>query len=81
MGHVNEQDDKYFYYQELCTNGEKTVLFETVTIPGAEWGNDTAGQSFSIGLQAEAIQADYFTPETEGDTIINWGGVEVESQQ
>lgn len=75
-------EDGYFYYKNPLKNGEKAVLFETVTIPGAEWKNNTAGQSFSIKLQAEAIQKDYFTPVVgQNGKITGWGMVDVEARQ
>lgn len=66
--------DGYYYFKNAMKDKEKAVLFETVTIPGEQWGNNTAGQSFSILLQAEAVQSDYFTPsENEEGQITGWG--------
>ena len=71
--------DGYYYYNGKMSSGDAIALFESVTIPGEEWGNNTADQSFSIVLQAEAIQADYFTPEMTGSNITSWNGADVSS--
>lgn len=68
-------DGEYFYYKEkMTTDSDAAVLFDTVTIPTA-WGNNTADQSFTIEIQAEAIQADNFEPVRDESTglITSWG--------
>lgn len=63
----NKGDGGYYYYGEkLDSEHAVAVFFETVTIPPS-WGNNTAGQGFQIVLQAEAIQADHFEPERDGE--------------
>lgn len=76
--YYNEAEDFYYFNQTLSA-GESATLFEKVTIPG-EWLNNTAGQSFAIQLQGEAVQAAYFTPvrNEEGTQIISWGNVQIE---
>lgn len=72
-GGWKEGADGYYYYNAALTkDAPSAVLFEEVTLPGAAWKNNTASQSFSIKLQAEAIQSDYFTPQTEGGMITGW---------
>ncbi len=66
-------EGEYFYYKEkMTTNSAPAVLFDTVTIP-ASWGNNTANQSFTIEIKAEAIQADHFEPVVEDGFITSWG--------
>lgn len=55
--------DGYYYYNQRLAAGEKAVLFEEVKIP-AKWGNEAAKMTFTIDVNAEAIQADGFTPAT-----------------
>jgi predicted ribosomally synthesized peptide with SipW-like signal peptide len=71
-------DGGYYYYQDVLTALDEIEFFTTVTIP-AEWGNKISGKTFTIDVKAEAIQADYFTPETDNDGKINgWHGVTAE---
>lgn len=63
--------DGYYYYNTALTQeAPSAVLFEEVTLPGAAWKNNTASQSFSIQLQAEAIQREYFNPTTDDNGMI-----------
>ena len=78
--------DGYYYYSPILTADDITTLDVdeskatsifaggTFTIPTA-WGNEAADQGFEIDIQAEAIQADNFTPEANG----TWGSITVES--
>lgn len=50
--------DGYYYYAAELTAEDAVVLFEEVTIPG-EWDNAVADKSFSIKINAEAIQSVY----------------------
>lgn len=68
------QSGEYFYYTGLYETGQKSgvlkegqsvTLFTKVTLPGDEWGNEMAIKTFSIQVQAEAIQADNFEPRME----------------
>ena len=62
----------YYYFSKALKADQSAVLFRQVTIP-PEWVNNTAEQSFSIQLQAEAVQADYFTPQRdEAGHITGW---------
>lgn len=71
--------DGYYYYTPVLSAEESAVLFETVTIPGEEWKNNTADQSFTIALQAEAIQADNFIPDMTGTQVSGWKGITAET--
>lgn len=65
----------YYYYREVMTEeSAPAVLFDTVTIPAA-WGNNTANQSFTIEVEAEAIQADNFEPvvDEQSKLVTGWG--------
>ena len=73
--------DGYYYYTPVLSAEESAVLFETVTIPGEEWKNNTADQSFTISLQAEAIQADNFTPDMNGTQVTGWKGITAETYE
>ena len=63
--------DGYYYYQEILAAGAEPIqLFTVLTIPN--WGNEVKDLSFTVGITAEAVQSDYFTP--DGDGVINgWG--------
>lgn len=72
-GDWKQGTDGYYYYNHILTpEDDSAVFFETVTLPGKEWGNNTQRQKFSIKLQAEAIQSDHFIPQTEDGNIIAW---------
>lgn len=60
-----------YYYQEPLNPGDSVTMFNKVVIP-ADWGNKYADGKLDIAVNAEAIQADGFTPETDGDKIIGW---------
>lgn len=74
------QEDGYYYYQDIAEAGEEVKLFTEVTIP-AKWGNELADSDFKINISAEAIQADNFEPETDGDVITGWQGITAESYE
>lgn len=71
-GEWTKSSDGYYYYNEILNPEDEAVFFETVTLPGEEWGNNTAGQTFHIKLYAEAIQSDHFTPQGEDGKITGW---------
>lgn len=67
------EEDGYLYYQNRVSAGDEIQVFNKVTIP-YDWSNDLADVTFNIDIEAEAIQADNFTPsidETSGK-IIGW---------
>ena len=67
-------DDGYYYFQYAVGKtgvDQKFKLFDTVTIP-EEWGNGMTDKTFTIGITAEAIQADNFTPEETEGVITGW---------
>lgn len=67
-------DDGYYYFQYAVGKAgvdQKFKLFDTVTIP-EEWGNEMTDKTFTIGITAEAIQADNFTPEETNGVITGW---------
>lgn len=61
--HFNEEDG-YYYYNTKLMAGESAKLFDGFKIPET-WGNEVADITFKINVNAEAIQADNFTPATE----------------
>ena len=65
--------DGYSYYPEILAAGAEPIqLFTVLTIPN--WGNEVKDLSFTVGITAEAVQSDYFTP--DGDGVINgWGAL------
>ena len=77
-----KSSDGYYYFQNVVNKSDvdqEIVFFNKVTIPAA-WGNEMAEKTFKIDVQAEAIQADNFTPETDNDGVINgWNDVTVET--
>lgn len=81
--YYNAEED-YYYYNAALTDEEgknAATLFENVTIPGEEWTNNTADQTFAIKLHAEAIQREYFTPEATDGMITSWGNVTPETYE
>jgi predicted ribosomally synthesized peptide with SipW-like signal peptide len=78
--------DGYYYYQPVLTADDAATknideskavsIFKDgkFSIP-TSWGNAAADQKFEITVQAEAVQADHFTPAADG----TWGDVTVES--
>lgn len=71
-------DGTYYYYNTALSEGESATLFNEVTIPTA-WKNNTADGTFSIKLEAQAIQAANFTPTKNSiGKITSWGNVDVE---
>lgn len=67
-------DGEYYYYNKVMTAGEAVDFFTSVTVPET-WANNTADESFSIKLTAEAIQAENVTPERmdgEDGMITGW---------
>lgn len=76
-------DGKYYYQTALATAGEdgsSSMIFDYVTIPHT-WGNEMVGTDITIDIQAEAVQAEYFTPIYADDqtTIISFGNVDLET--
>lgn len=71
-------DGEYYYYNQVMSEGESIDFFRTVTIPET-WQNNTADDTFTIQLTAEAIQAENMTPEwTEAGTIMGWPEAAIE---
>lgn len=71
--------DGYFYYNSIVTPGSSTEpVFTKVTIP-TTWGNEIAGKTFSMTLQADLIQSDNFTPSKDASgNITSWGKVDIQ---
>lgn len=55
----------------IAHKGDELILFEEIQIPGPEFKNNTAGQSFGIELKAYAIQSDNVNNGVYADTIWN----------
>lgn len=71
-------DGEYYYYNQVMSEGESIDFFRTVSIPET-WKNNTADDTFTIQLTAEAIQAENMTPEwTEAGTIMGWPEAAIE---
>jgi len=66
----------YYYYERPVPAGESVDFFRQVTIPGA-WDRQTEGQTFSIGVTAQAVQAANFSPDFSGEEP--WFGIPVEA--
>ena len=76
-----KSSDGYYYFQNVVNKSDvdqEIVFFNKVTIP-TEWGNEMAEETFKIDVQAEAIQADNFTPDTDNGVIKGWNGVTAET--
>lgn len=67
------EEDGYYYFNAKLAAGESATLFDKVVIPET-WGNDEADLSFTITVNAEAIQADNFEPTWNADNtlIVAW---------
>lgn len=66
--------DGYYYYQKEVAPGGKVVLFTQVKFP-VTWDNAFANQQFQMNITADAIQSDYFSPETGSGmnkSITSW---------
>lgn len=70
-------NDGYYYYNDALEATEFVDFFQHVDIP-AEWHNNTADGSFTIKLQAEAIQEENVQPTKEGDLIVGWPEATIE---
>ncbi|XOQ49608.1 MAG: SipW-cognate class signal peptide [Eubacteriales bacterium] len=68
--------DGYYYYQKVLPKkteqGPASVNFFTQFTVPEKWGNEMAGKTFTIGITAEAIQADNFAPHKTGSVIDGW---------
>lgn len=72
VGWYHNPTDGYYYFNTALTKeNPKVVLFNEVTIPET-WGNELSKRTFKINVNAEAIQADNFTPTFDGDYITGW---------
>lgn len=67
------EEDNYYYFNAKLAEGESATLFDKVVIPET-WGNAEADLSFTITVNAEAIQADNFEPtwNEDGTLIVAW---------
>lgn len=68
--------DNYYYYQRIASAGAKLTIFNTVSIPNT-LNNNAANGSFSIVIDAEAIQVDNVTPIMTGTQITGWPEAEI----
>ena len=54
----DENNEGIYYYRGIVQPGDTAAsIFTTLTIRGEEWDNDYAGMSFSISVEAAAVQA------------------------
>lgn len=68
-------DDGVYYYQSIVETGATAEhIFDTLTLVGADWDNDQANMTFSIAVEAYAVQAaniaDAAAAKTELDKLI-----------
>lgn len=65
-----EKDVWYYQYIVGKTNiDQKIILFDHVLIPN--WGNDVAGKTLNITIEAAGIQADNFSPEISENPLTD----------
>lgn len=70
--------DGYYYYQDKIVKGQETApIFTEVKIP-SDWGNEMANATFKLKVEGDFIQADNFTPTSDGTNIVSWGDVKIE---
>lgn len=68
-------DDGYYYYKNILKTGESVDLFQGLNIPDDLSQEKLEGKSFSIQIDADAIQSANFTPDFESEAP--WGQVEI----
>lgn len=68
------QKGDYFYCTKVLDRGEKSDIFQGLTIP-EDWTKETAS-GFSIRLTADIIQSENFVPDFQDQ--YPWGSVEIE---
>ena len=68
------QKGDYFYCTKILGRGEKSDIFQGLSIP-EDWANETAS-GFSIKMTADIIQSDNFNPDFQSE--YPWGNVEIE---
>lgn len=75
--------DIYYYYQNVAKANDKLTFFTTVTLPQEKLNNKIAGGSFTIHIQAEAIQAANIAENLiyTGTQITGWPQAEIEKFQ
>lgn len=59
------RDGDYFYYKHTVKPGEKVELFQGIRIPW-EWKTPDEDNVWKACVRAEAIQAEYFSPNFTG---------------
>lgn len=74
-GWYKGEDGKYYYNKKAAKN-DVVQIFSEITIPD-EWDDGIHKKEFEVNVNAEAIQADYFTPDTKEETggriiITSW---------
>lgn len=66
---------EYYYYTEAVRSEQSVDLFHRVSIP-EEWDSRYSGNKIYIEIQAEAVQAEHFTPDFQA--MSPWGNQKVE---
>ncbi len=65
------QDGEYFYCKDVVKSGESVDFFQGIRLP-AEWKEDSEAENrWQASVQAEAVQAECFTPDFSGSDP--WG--------
>lgn len=64
------RDGDYFYYKHTVKPGEKVELFQGIRIPW-EWKTPDEDNVWKACIRAEAVQAEYFSPDFTGEDP--WG--------
>ena len=64
------RDGDYFYYKHTVKPGEKVELFQGIRIPW-EWKTPDEDNVWKACVRAEAVQAEYFSPDFTGEDP--WG--------
>lgn len=64
------RDGDYFYYKHTVKPGEKVELFQGIRIPW-EWKTSDEDNVWKACVRAEAVQAEYFSPDFTGEDP--WG--------
>ena len=73
-----KSEDGCYYYQAVLPVGQSTpALFTELSIPET-WGNEIVDKTFTVNVQAEAVQSDHFTPHRTESVIDGWGDTHVE---
>ena len=69
-GWVKNDSDGYYYLDTSMQANDSVPVFSQFTVPGT-WGNEIKDKTFSVSIQAQAIQADGFDADQDQNGVID----------